>query len=369
MPSEFLWIPSASFGFLPIPPEPFCFQVWLFPHDEGGCWAPLELYQHSILLTHWGRMDATPTSSSRYVPDNWEAKWTIDERAPAGQVWSFPPSWKGGSRSMIGTHPCYDPRKDLVIPVFAPAPKWEATPWLKGGADKAWHVLAARHGAARGLPPAGADAEAATTPAPWERARPTLAYFSGNLAHNEPLKYARGIRHRLWKSFGATPGWRLVGKAGGRYSQDLASSDFCIVPPGGDGWSSRVDDSVRHGCIPVIIMDNVQMPFESVLNYSAFAIRVAEKDVELVDSLLRSVRLETRRAMREAMFRIWTRFVYARSFLDADGFLPHHAASGRELPTGFLQEPALAKLRTVVDHGAPDAFDTIMMALDARLRG
>ena len=27
-----------------------------------------------------------------------------------------------------------------------------------------------------------------------------------------------------------------------------ASSQFCLVPPGGDGWSSRVDDAVRQGC-------------------------------------------------------------------------------------------------------------------------
>ena len=33
---------------------------------------------------------------------------------------------------------------------------------------------------------------------------------------------------------------------------------------------------VRHGCIPVIIMDGVHMPFEGELNYSSFALRVKE---------------------------------------------------------------------------------------------
>ena len=28
-------------------------------------------------------------------------------------------------------------------------------------------------------------------------------------------------------------------------------------PSSGDGWSARVEDSVLHGCIPLIIMDNV----------------------------------------------------------------------------------------------------------------
>lgn len=85
--------------------------------------------------------------------------------------------------------------------------------------------------------------------------RKTLAYFSGNLAEREPLKYARGVRHRLRQAFLGKPGWVLVGKRGGLYSRDLSTSEFCIVPPGGDGWSSRVDDSVRR-CNPMHLACN-----------------------------------------------------------------------------------------------------------------
>ena len=85
--------------------------------------------------------------------------------------------------------------------------------------------------------------------------RKTLAYFSGNLAEREPLKYARGVRHRLRQAFLGKPGWMLVGKRGGLYSRDLSTSEFSIVPPGGDGWSSRVDDSVRR-CNPMHLACN-----------------------------------------------------------------------------------------------------------------
>lgn len=30
-------------------------HIWLLPHDEGACWAPTEVYNNSIILTHWGR--------------------------------------------------------------------------------------------------------------------------------------------------------------------------------------------------------------------------------------------------------------------------------------------------------------------------
>ena len=334
-------------------------HIFLFAHDEGACWAPQELYDHSIILTHWGRMDAEPHSSSRYIPDNWEATWTLDERAPNGQRWSFPR--RGGSRAMIGKHPCYTPGKDLVIPVYAPPAKWRSSPWLHENVMAA--ALARRTGG-------GTSVEVKPAKAP----RPTLAYFSGNLAEHEPLKYARGIRHRLRAAFAKKPGWRLVGKAGAAYSKDLSQSEFCIVPPGGDGWSSRVDDSVRHGCIPVIVMDNVHMPFETGLNYSEFSVRVPEAQVEEMDAILRSVSRERRAAMRAAMRRLWTRFIYTRSFLDADAYLggpaptPAGSDDGRRvLPRAHLQESTFQGLSHAVERGAPDALETIMLELALRL--
>ena len=82
----------------------------------------------AIILSHWGRVDAEPHTSTRYMADNWEQDNRGDTRAPDGTRWRFP----GGSRAMIGRHACHDPRKDLVIPVFSPPYQWEATPWLSG---------------------------------------------------------------------------------------------------------------------------------------------------------------------------------------------------------------------------------------------
>ena len=332
-------------------------HVFLFSHDEGGCWAPKEVASAAILLTHWGRMDDAPSSSSRYPQDNWQQHVAYSVRSPWGERWDFGARGGGGrmvgrmvgARGMIGTHKCYDPQKDLVVPVYATPDKFASSPWL-GVAPRA-----RMGGDGRGVPLEEA----------LRLARPTLAYFSGNLAHNEPLRYSRGIRHRLRAAFGRTPGWMLVGGRGPRYSSDLARSQFCVVPPGGDGWSSRADDAVRHGCIPVIIMDNVHMPFESVIDYAAFALRVPEKDVERLDTILRAVTPARQRTMREAMAAVWTRFTYARSFHD-DGFLPR----GRGLPRGFLRSGTMQQLkRHTAGAQAPDAFDTLMMALHARTRG
>ena len=32
-------------------------HVWMAAHDEGACWMPSEIFNTSIILTHWGRLD------------------------------------------------------------------------------------------------------------------------------------------------------------------------------------------------------------------------------------------------------------------------------------------------------------------------
>ena len=50
----------------------------------------------------------------------------------------------------------------------------------------------------------------------------------------------------------------------------------------GDGFSRRAEEAILHGCIPVIIMDNVDEKFASVIDYSDISLRFAENELELV---------------------------------------------------------------------------------------
>ena len=44
----------------------------------------------------------------------------------------------------------------------------------------------------------------------------------------------------------------------------------------GDGFSPRAEDAVLHGCIPVVIVDNVDPVFATVLDWDSFSLRIAE---------------------------------------------------------------------------------------------
>ncbi len=51
---------------------------------------------------------------------------------------------------------------------------------------------------------------------------------------------------------------------------------LCGVSVSGDGWSARAEDAVLHGCIPVVIMDNVDPIFTNILDWESFSIRIPE---------------------------------------------------------------------------------------------
>ena len=79
---------------------------------------PSEVYNTSIVLTHWGRLDLAHTSNTAYEPDNY----------------SMPAVWPGYQdtdwRELYKGHVCYDPAKDLIIPPFKPPQHFMSSPLL-----------------------------------------------------------------------------------------------------------------------------------------------------------------------------------------------------------------------------------------------
>ncbi|KAL6953063.1 adenylosuccinate synthase [Sarracenia purpurea var. burkii] len=135
-----------------------------------------------------------------------------------------------------------------------------------------------------------------------------------------------GIRQKVAEEFGSTP--NKEGKLGKQhaedvivtplrsdnYHEDLASSVFCGVMPG-DGWSGRMEDSILQGCIPVVIQDGIYLPFENVLNYESFAVRISEDEIPDLIKILRGFN-ETEIEFRLAnVWKIWQRFLYRDSIL------------------------------------------------------
>lgn len=58
----------------------------------------------------------------------------------------------------------------------------------------------------------------------------------------------------------------------------MASSKFCLNIAGDTPSSNRLFDAIASHCVPVIISDEIELPFEEVLDYSEFCIFVYASD-------------------------------------------------------------------------------------------
>ncbi|KAG0469566.1 hypothetical protein HPP92_016266 [Vanilla planifolia] len=129
--------------------------------------------------------------------------------------------------------------------------------------------------------------------APFE-ARPILAYFQGAIIRKD----GGMIRQELYQllkdekdihfAYGTVDGNGIK-----RTSKGMASSKFCLNIAGDTPSSNRLFDAIVSHCVPVIISDDIELPFEDVLDYSKFAMFVqssnAVKEGFLVN-LLRGIK-------------------------------------------------------------------------------
>ncbi|CAI5473404.1 unnamed protein product [Closterium sp. Yama58-4] len=247
-------------------------HIWMFAWDEGACYAPQAIWS-SIMLAHWGNTGTTHKGcTTAYYHDDWSVM----------------------EESVRGDHPCFDPDKDVVMPAWKVPGVWALAQKIKS---------------------------------PTLETRPTLFYFNGNLGsafeHGrvEP-KYSMGIRQKVAEEFASSPNKEgqlgrqhqedvvVTNKFSGEYGKQLSSSRFCGVFPG-DGFSARMEDAMLHGCIPVIVQDGIWMAFERHLNYSEFAVRMAEDDIPHLVDILRAIPPNRVQELLSGVESVWQRWAYA----------------------------------------------------------
>ncbi|KAL4451657.1 hypothetical protein ABPG75_007319 [Micractinium tetrahymenae] len=117
-----------------------------------------------------------------------------------------------------------------------------------------------------------------------------LFFFAGGVLPEHPT-YS-GLTRQMLKNL--TVEWQdpefdfveSVGK-GVAYQRMLSSSKFCLAPFG-YGWGNRLVQAMLSGCVP----EHVFQPFEDVLAYETFSIRLTNSDLPRLREILRSVTSE-----------------------------------------------------------------------------
>ncbi|CAN4078001.1 unnamed protein product [Withania somnifera] len=137
--------------------------------------------------------------------------------------------------------------------------------------------------------------------------RPILAFFAGNMhgpVRPKLLKYWSG-RDEDMKIYGPLPN-RVSRKMS--YPEHMKSSKYCLCPMGFEVNSPRIVEAIYYECVPVIIADNLALPFDEVLNWSAFSLIVAEKDIPKLKEILLSIPLRRYQVMQNNVKRLQKHF-------------------------------------------------------------
>ncbi|URE35531.1 exostosin family domain containing protein [Musa troglodytarum] len=127
-------------------------------------------------------------------------------------------------------------------------------------------------------------------PAPEKARRDIFVFFRGKMeVHPKNVSgrfYGRRVRTEIWRRYSANPRFRLQRKRSGDYRAEMARSVFCLCPLGWAPWSPRLVESVALGCVPVIIADDIRLPFQAAVRWSEISVTVAEADVGRLEATL-----------------------------------------------------------------------------------
>jgi Exostosin family. len=93
------------------------------------------------------------------------------------------------------------------------------------------------------------------------------------------------------------------------YSELLRNSTFCLVPRGRRVGSFRFLESMQYGCIPVLLSNGWDLPFQEVIDWSKFTLNIDERTLLQLPSLIRSIPDQIILSMRQqALFIFRTYF-------------------------------------------------------------
>ncbi|XP_062073950.1 probable glycosyltransferase At3g07620 isoform X2 [Humulus lupulus] len=121
--------------------------------------------------------------------------------------------------------------------------------------------------------------------------RPILSFFAGYMhgrVRPTLLKHWHNKDEDM-KIYGPLPA-RVSRKMS--YIQHMKSSKYCICPMGYEVNSPRIIEAIYYECVPVIIADNFVLPLSEVLDWDAFSVVVAEKDIPNLKEILLAIPLK-----------------------------------------------------------------------------
>ena len=132
-----------------------------------------------------------------------------------------------------------------------------------------------------------------------------LFYFAGTLSHYVNSISARPKMSSLWRNMTATMECNKTIQIGKKpyyplliinghvtpteYTDAMLSSVFSLCPEGFLPWSPRLYEALQLGAVPVILADNVVLPFERFVDWKSFSAKINVTDINNMVTLVRKI--------------------------------------------------------------------------------
>ncbi|KAJ1284490.1 hypothetical protein BS78_03G208400 [Paspalum vaginatum] len=140
--------------------------------------------------------------------------------------------------------------------------------------------------------------------------RGILAFFAGNMhgrVRPALLEHWGGGRDADMRVYALLPS-RVSRRMS--YIQHMKNSRFCLCPMGYEVNSPRIVEALYYECVPVVIADNFVLPLSDVLDWSAFSVVVAERDVPDLKRILQGISPRRYVAMHGCVKRLQRHFLW-----------------------------------------------------------
>ena len=152
----------------------------------------------------------------------------------------------------------------------------------------------------------------------------TFAYFRGTIANKLGKQYSKGIRIKMKEAFKDIKDVVFTEQHSSCdktcYREEMRASTFCHCPRGWSPWTLRAYQALMVGCIPVIIADEIEFPYENSFDWRQVSIKIPEKrHLETID-ILRSVPDDVVERKRKAMAKFWPSVAWKKPAADDDAF-------------------------------------------------
>ncbi|KAK6131642.1 hypothetical protein DH2020_034656 [Rehmannia glutinosa] len=104
------------------------------------------------------------------------------------------------------------------------------------------------------------------------------------------------------------------------YSEELLRSKFCLHVKGFEVNTARIGDALYYGCVPVVIANHYDLPFQDILNWKNFSIVVATLDIPFLKKILQGISVEEYSILQNNVLKVRKHFQWHLSPVDYDAF-------------------------------------------------